>query len=97
MPLIHLSVGREVMQDEDLAENILNVYETVESKLPARNQNVKSVIVKLTMGPSIKIGEESAPKNQNAKKEKKLKTSTIDGGKKWLLIQLPGKKKKCRN
>lgn len=82
MPLIHVSVGREVMQDQDLAENILSVYEAVESKLLARNQNIKSVIVKLTMGPAIKIGEESNSKNQNEKKEKKLKASTTDGGKK---------------
>jgi len=60
MPLVHVSVGKEIMQDIDLAENILEVYNAVEQKLPARSQNVKSVIVKLTMGPPIKIGENSA-------------------------------------
>ncbi len=59
MPLIHVSVGKEIMQDEDLAENVLAVYDAVESKLPARNQNIKSVLVKLTMSPPIKIGENS--------------------------------------
>lgn len=59
MPLVHISVGKEIMQDIDLAENILEVYNAVEQKLPARSQNVKSVIVKLTMGPPIKIGENS--------------------------------------
>ncbi|PIN98841.1 MAG: hypothetical protein COT90_02345 [Candidatus Diapherotrites archaeon CG10_big_fil_rev_8_21_14_0_10_31_34] len=82
MPLIHVAVGREIMQDEDLAENILSVYEAVESKLPARGQNVKSTIIKLTMGPAIKIGENFNSKNQNEKKQKKLKASTTDGGKK---------------
>jgi large subunit ribosomal protein L1 len=62
MPLIHVSVGKEVMQDIDLAENILAVYNAVEEKLPARKQNIKSVIVKLTMGPPIKIGEEKENK-----------------------------------
>jgi len=59
MPLIHVSVGKETMQDIDLAENILAVYNAVEEKLSARNQNIKSVIVKLTMGPAIKVGENS--------------------------------------
>jgi len=56
MPVIHLSVGNEKMPDEQLAENILAVYEAVEAKLPGKKQNVKSVYVKLTMGPPIKIG-----------------------------------------
>ncbi len=62
MPLIHVNVGKEVMQDVDLAENILTIYNAVEEKLPAKNQNIKSVLVKLTMGPPIKIGEKEAKK-----------------------------------
>jgi large subunit ribosomal protein L1 len=62
MPLIHVSVGKEVMQDIDLAENIISVYNAVEAKLTARSQNIKSVIVKLSMGPPIKIGEKEARK-----------------------------------
>ncbi|MEW6295901.1 MAG: 50S ribosomal protein L1 [Candidatus Diapherotrites archaeon] len=57
MPVIHLSVGNEKMPDEQLAENILSVYEAVEAKLPGKKQNVKSVFVKLTMGPPVKVGE----------------------------------------
>jgi len=62
MPLIHVSVGKEVMQDIDLAENIISVYNAVEAKLTARSQNIKSVIVKLSMGPPIKIGVKEAKK-----------------------------------
>jgi len=79
MPLVHISVGKEVMQDIDLAENILTVYNAVEEKLPARSQNVKSVIVKLTMGPAIKIGvaqeDQTQKKTQKEKKESKQKES----------------------
>ncbi|MFH1895670.1 MAG: 50S ribosomal protein L1 [archaeon] len=62
MPLIHVSVGKEIMQDIDLAENILSIYNIIEEKLPSRNQNIKSVIVKLSMGPPIKIGESTGKK-----------------------------------
>ncbi len=79
MPLIHISVGKEVMQDIDLAENILTVYETVESKLPARSQNIKSTIIKLTMGPPIKIGESLRQETKRKEKQKKddMKTEKI--------------------
>jgi len=55
MPVVHLSVGKEKMPDEQLTENILTVYEAIESKLEGKKNNVKSVFVKLTMGPPIKI------------------------------------------
>lgn len=55
MPVVHLSVGKEKMNDEQLTENILTVYEAIESKLEGKKNNVKSVFVKLTMGPPIKI------------------------------------------
>ncbi len=70
MPLVHVSVGKEVMQDIDLAENILTVYNAVEEKLPARSQNVKSVIIKLTMGPAIKIGETNEEMQARKKTQK---------------------------
>jgi large subunit ribosomal protein L1 len=56
MPVVHLSVGNEKMPDEQLTENILAAFNAVESTLPNKAQNIKSVYVKLTMGPAIKIG-----------------------------------------
>lgn len=75
MPLIHTLVGKESNSDEELYENIMIVYNAVEVGLPSRKHNVKSTIVKLTMGPPIKIGEapktgaENAAENKEAVKE----------------------------
>ncbi|HIH25304.1 MAG TPA: hypothetical protein HA226_00845 [Nanoarchaeota archaeon] len=57
-PIIRLSIGDEKMNDDDLADNILAVYNTLVSKLPEGKINVKYVGLKLTMGPLFKIGAE---------------------------------------
>ncbi len=54
---VKASIGIESMKDDDLAENILAVYNTLLSKLPQEKNNIKYVAIKLTMGPMIKIGE----------------------------------------
>ncbi|MEK6948536.1 MAG: hypothetical protein AABX19_04830 [Nanoarchaeota archaeon] len=57
-PIIRLSIGDEKMKDDDIADNILAVYNTLISKLPEGKNNVKYVGLKLTMGPLFKIGAE---------------------------------------
>ncbi|MEM3403706.1 MAG: 50S ribosomal protein L1 [Nitrososphaeria archaeon] len=42
-------VGSEELEDEQVAENILAVYNTIERKLPQGEKNIKKVYVKLTM------------------------------------------------
>ncbi len=54
-PVIQCLVGSESMSDEDVAENIREVLSRVTQKLPNKEQNIRSVYVKLTMGPSIEI------------------------------------------
>lgn len=54
-PVIHVVVGTEDMSDEDIAENIMYFSEQVEHHLPREHHNIKSVIVKKTMGVPIKI------------------------------------------
>ncbi|MEK6941582.1 MAG: hypothetical protein AABW85_01885 [archaeon] len=56
MPLVHVMVGKEKDSDEKIAENIFAVYNTVLTSLGENRQSIKSSRVKLTMGPSIKIG-----------------------------------------
>ena len=56
-PVIRLSIGDEKMKDDDLADNILAVYNTLVSKLPEGKNNVKYVALKFTMGPLFKVGE----------------------------------------
>ncbi len=54
-PLIQVSVGNQAMTDEQLKENILNVYNQVLNKLPGEKNNLKSVYVKYTMGKAIQL------------------------------------------
>lgn len=54
-PVIHCTVGGEKMTDDDIEENIRAVLDAVNKKLPSGDQNIKSVYVKLTMGPAVKV------------------------------------------
>jgi large subunit ribosomal protein L1 len=76
------SIGKEDMQDDKLIENIMTVYNAVIHSLPQEINNIKSVMLKLSMGPVFKVGataEEKAGKkkaarvaaNQEAPAEKK--------------------------
>lgn len=53
---IAAKVGDRKLSDSDLAENILAVVQAVQKKLPAGERNIRSVIVKTTMGKPVKQG-----------------------------------------
>lgn len=67
-PTIKCMVGKEDSND-DIIDNILTVYNSVIQKLPNEHQNVKNVLLKLTMGPTFVVGKEE--KKDDRKKEKK--------------------------
>jgi len=52
---ISCKIGDEGMDDDKIAENSSVVISTVEKKLPLGSKNIKSVAVKLTMGPILKL------------------------------------------
>ena len=54
-PMVQVRVGTESMKDEDLIENIMSVYEAVVHHLPNGKNNVKSVILKLTMSKPVRV------------------------------------------
>lgn len=56
IPLIQIPIGNEKMEDNKIKENIDAVIEHVKERLPKGNQQVKSILLKLTMGPPVKIG-----------------------------------------
>ncbi len=56
MPLVQIMIGDEKMNDSQLAENALVVFREVSNALPNKTQNIKSVFVKETMGPAIRVG-----------------------------------------
>lgn len=54
-PIIHAPAGVESMSDDELAENILAIYNAILPKLENGVQNVGSVYIKTTMGAPVKL------------------------------------------
>jgi large subunit ribosomal protein L1 len=54
-PLLQLKVGKEDYDLENVSRNAESVYEFVEGQLPQGNNNVKSVLVKTTMGSPVEV------------------------------------------
>jgi large subunit ribosomal protein L1 len=54
-PVIQSIVGTEALSDEKVAQNIDAVIKFLEKKLPKGRNNIRNVMVKLTMGKPIKI------------------------------------------
>lgn len=61
------SVGKQDMLEEQLAENIMTVYNAAIHALPQEHNNIKSVMLKYSMGPVLRVGaagEEKAGKKK---------------------------------
>ncbi|MEM5766366.1 MAG: 50S ribosomal protein L1 [Candidatus Aenigmatarchaeota archaeon] len=54
-PVIQCAVGKENMKDEEIAENVESVLKAIQAKLPRGIQNIKMVLLKLTMSKPVKI------------------------------------------
>lgn len=54
-PSIKLTIGREDMDDEKIAQNILLVYNAVLNALPRKMEQMKNVMIKLTMTKPVKV------------------------------------------
>jgi len=55
LPFVQAIVGSEKMPAEQIADNIIEVYNEVVRALPRQKHNIKSVYVKKTMSPAVKI------------------------------------------
>ena len=53
-------LGDEDMDDEKIAENALSVINTVTSKLPNNENNLKGFVIKLSMSPPVSISAQEA-------------------------------------
>ncbi len=51
-------IGVEDMKDEDLAENFMAVYKELVNALPLHEQNIRNVVMKMTMGKPVLVGGE---------------------------------------
>lgn len=56
-PVIHLKVGHEEQENDQVARNASSVYDFIESELPQGSNNIKDVLIKTTMGPSIEVNQ----------------------------------------
>jgi large subunit ribosomal protein L1 len=52
---IKVPVGKLSMADEKILENVESIYTSVENALPKKKENVKNVMVKLSMGKPAKV------------------------------------------
>jgi large subunit ribosomal protein L1 len=53
-----IAVGYEDTAEEEMIDNILTIYGQLEHHLPQEKNNIKSTVLKFTMGKPVKIGEE---------------------------------------
>ena len=51
----HLPIGRKDMENKLLAENIESIISRIEQSLANGKQNIKSIYIKTTMGPVVKV------------------------------------------
>lgn len=51
----HIPVGRKNMEPEKIAENIEAILSRIEHRLEKGSQNIKSIYVKTTMGPPVRV------------------------------------------
>jgi len=54
-PVFQTLIGNETMDDDDLAKNATTVMERLKGKLPKGEHNIKSVLLKTTMGKPVKL------------------------------------------
>jgi large subunit ribosomal protein L1 len=55
LPTLHFIIGTEDMTNENLAENAETVLGALKEKLPNKEGNIKSLYLKTSMGPVVKI------------------------------------------
>ncbi len=54
-PLIQLKVGNCDQDEDQVARNASAVYDFIEGELPKGDNNIKTVLLKTTMGPSVEV------------------------------------------
>ena len=56
-PLVQCAIGTEDMDNQEITENALTIYNSLLQLLPNEKHNIKGIYIKLTMGKPIKVGE----------------------------------------
>ncbi len=66
-PTLKVRIGSESSKDEEIAENILSVYNNILTALPQEKNNIKNMVLKLTMGKPFIIQSKEKEKKQAKK------------------------------
>ena len=54
-PSLKVSIGKESMKDEEIAENAAVIYNKVLEVLPRKKENLRSILIKFTMSKPVKV------------------------------------------
>lgn len=54
-PVIKCTVGEEGQDEEQVADNIMTIYNALIHKLPQENDNIKNILLKHTMGKPVEV------------------------------------------
>ena len=52
---VKIVAGKEKMKDEEITENIEAIYKGIENALPKKRDNIKNLMIKLSMGSPVKV------------------------------------------
>ncbi|MGC9309298.1 MAG: 50S ribosomal protein L1 [Candidatus Nanoarchaeia archaeon] len=52
---IKIGIGKEDMDDKKIEENVNSIISAVESKLPKGKENIKNILIKLTMSKPVRL------------------------------------------
>lgn len=69
--IVKSMIGNEKMKDEEIADNISAAYNSLIHVLPKEENNIRSVYIKLTMGPAIEITDKGPVLHKKLKEDKK--------------------------
>lgn len=69
-PILQCAVGIEGMNDEDVADNVISVFDSLTHVLPSTVHNIKNIVIKMTMGKPAKIEEIKEDFKEKAKEAK---------------------------
>jgi large subunit ribosomal protein L1 len=55
-PSIKIGIGKESLNDEEIAENAVTAYNKILDNLPKKYDNIRNVEIKLSMGKTVAVG-----------------------------------------
>jgi len=73
--LVQCAAGSEDMKEEEIADNVLLIYDSLTHLLPNGKHNIKKALLKFTMGHPVKIGKKAKEEKENKKIPKKETTT----------------------